>query len=153
MTQAVRLLNREEVQFKNHSYPYVAGGGTAQSAEVIGVDEHLVIKTLIMESEKGEPMIVLMHGDRQVSTKALARCIGTKSLHPCLPKIADKHSGYQVGGTSPFGTRRKMPVYCQRTVVDLPLIYINGGRRGFIISMAPGELQRVLKPILVEIAC
>jgi Cys-tRNA(Pro) deacylase len=150
VTQAIRLLRKEKVDFESHPYTYEEGGGTAQFASEMGVDEHMVIKTLIMENEKGEPLIMLMHGDCEVSTRALAREIGVKSIQPCQPKIADQHSGYQVGGTSPFGTRRQMRVYCQHTILDLPLIYINGGKRGYIISLSPGELKRVLHPVLVD---
>ena len=150
ITQAVRILRQAKVTFDHHPYAYVESGGTAQFAKELGVDEHLVIKTLIMEDDQGEPMIVLMHGDCEVSTKALARQIGVKSVSPCQPKVADKHSGYQVGGTSPFGTRKKMPVYCEADILELSKIYINGGKRGYIISMDPKEMQRVLEPTLVE---
>lgn len=150
ITRAVRVLRQAKVAFDHHPYTYADGGGTAQFASEMGVDEHIVIKTLIMEDDRGNPIIVLMHGDCEVSTKALAREIGVKSITPCQPKIADKHSGYQVGGTSPFGTRRKMPVYCEATILELPKIYINGGKRGYIVSMPPDALQRVLAPISVN---
>jgi len=152
MTPAIRLLRKARVAFESHPYKYEEKGGTAQFARELGVDEHLVIKTLIMEDEKRQPLIVLMHGDRTVSTKALARQIGAKQIQPCPPQVAERHSGYQVGGTSPFGTRRTMPVYCEASILELPRIYINGGKRGYIISMAPDALLKVLQPTLVQAA-
>ena len=134
VTQAVRVLRAAGVPFEGHLYAYVEDGGTAQVARELGVEEHLVIKTLIMEDERGNPLIALMHGDRQVSTQALARAIGVKRIAPCDPKVAEKHSGYQVGGTSPFGTRHRMPVYCEAGIAALPRIYINGGKRGYILG-------------------
>jgi len=122
------------------------------SARELGVPEHAVIKTLVMEDEAKRPLVALMHGDREVSTKALARAIGVKTIAPCAPADADRHSGYQVGGTSPFGTRKAMPVYAQRTIVDLPRVYINGGKRGYLVGMAPADLVRVLAPTLVDMA-
>ena len=150
VTAAVRTLREAGVAFADHPYTYVEAGGTAQFARESGVDEHLVIKTLIMEDDDGRPLIMLMHGDRQVSTRALARELGVKSIRPCDPKVADRHSGYQVGGTSPFGTRHRMPVYCQASIARLPRIYINAGRRGYIISLATTDLLRVLQPQLVD---
>jgi len=152
VTQAVRLLRELGVAFEGHPYSYMEGGGTGQFARELGVDEHLVIKTLIMEDEAKAPMVVLMHGDRSVSTKALAREIGAKSVRPCDPQAADRHSGYQVGGTSPFGTRRAMPVYCEASISDLDRIYINGGKRGFIVSMTTADMLRVLAPRLVSVS-
>ncbi|MCK7581783.1 MAG: aminoacyl-tRNA deacylase [Chromatiales bacterium] len=152
VTQAVRALRAAGAPFEGHPYTYVEGGGTAQVARELGVDEHLVIKTLVMEDEHRQPLLVLMHGDRQVSTQALARAIGVKRVTPCDPKIADKHSGYQVGGTSPFGTRRPMPVYCEQGIAELPRLYINGGKRGYILSLATADLMRVLQPTLVNMA-
>jgi Cys-tRNA(Pro) deacylase len=149
VTQAVRVLRAAGVPFEGHLYAYVEGGGTAQVAREMGVDEHQVIKTLIMEDEQRNPLIALMHGDRQVSTQALARAIGVKRIAPCDPKVADKHSGYQVGGTSPFGTRRPMPVYCEAGIAGLPRIYINGGRRGYILSVATADALGLLAPTLV----
>ncbi len=149
VTQAVRVLRAAGVAFHGHLYPYVEGGGTTQVARELGVDEHQVIKTLIMEDERGNPLIVLMHGDRQVSTQALARAIGVKRIAPCDPKVADRHSGYQVGGTSPFGTRHRMPVYCEAGIAALPRIYINGGKRGYILSLATADALRLLTPTLV----
>lgn len=152
VTSAIRQLRQHKVDFSDHAYRYEAGGGTRVSARELGVDEHLVIKTLIMEDENRQPLIVLMHGDREVSTKALARHIGVKSISPCKPEVADRHSGYQVGGTSPFGTRKRMPVYCEASILALERIYINGGRRGYLISLTPGELRRVLDPTPVSVA-
>jgi len=151
VTRAIRLLRQHNVAFEDHPYRYEAGGGTAQFAREQSVDPHQVIKTLIMENERKEPLIVLMHGDREVSTRALARHLGCKSISPCQVATADRHSGYQVGGTSPFGTRRVMPVYCEQGILELPRIYINGGRRGYIISMAPKALLQVLQPELVSV--
>jgi Cys-tRNA(Pro) deacylase len=150
-TAAVRLLRAQGVAFSDHPYKYEERGGTAVCARELGVDEHACIKTLIMEDDDKRPMVVLMHGDREVSTRNLARQIGVKSIAPCAPAVADRHSGYQVGGTSPFGTRRTMPVYLQRTVMELPRIYVNGGHKGYLVGMAPADLVRVLAPVLVDI--
>ena len=152
VTAAVRVLRERGVDFSHHPYAYEERGGTAVSARELGVPEHAVIKTLVMEDEAKRPLVALMHGDREVSTKALARAIGVKTIAPCAPADADRHSGYQVGGTSPFGTRKAMPVYAQRTIVDLPRVYINGGKRGYLVGMAPADLVRVLAPTLVDIA-
>ena len=151
-TQAVRVLRGHGVDFTHHPYAYEERGGTEVSARALGVDEHAVIKTLIMEDDRKQPLIVLMHGDREVSTKNLARFLGVKSVAACAPAVADRHSGYQVGGTSPFGTRRTMPVYAERSIVELPYLYVNGGRRGYLVGMPPTEMLRVLKPTLVDIA-
>jgi Cys-tRNA(Pro) deacylase len=151
-TQAIRVLREQGVAFETHVYDYVEKGGTAASSSALGVDEHAVVKTLIMENEQREPLIVLMHGDKQVSTRALARTLGARSIQPCKPEVADKHSGYQVGGTSPFGTKRAMPVYLERSVLALERIWVNGGRRGLLVSLAPSELVRVLAPTLVDVA-
>jgi Cys-tRNA(Pro) deacylase len=150
-TPAVRVLRREKVDFSDHFYPYEDKGGTSHPAKELGLDEHCVIKTLIMEDYAKNPFIVLMHGDRQVSTKELARIMGVKSVSPCDPDTASRHSGYQVGGTSPFGTRKTMPVYMEASILDLPRIYINGGRRGYLVCLAPQEVERVLKPIQVKV--
>jgi Cys-tRNA(Pro) deacylase len=150
VTRAVHVLREANVAFEPRLYDYVEKGGTRASAEALGLDEHSVIKTLIFEDDKGAPLIVLMHGDCQVSAKELARCVGVKRVVPCDPKVADRHSGYQVGGTSPFGTRRAMPVYIQRSIGDLDRIVINGGSRGFLVELAPSELIRVLEPTLVD---
>jgi Cys-tRNA(Pro) deacylase len=152
VTAAVRVLRAEKVAFEPHLYDYVERGGTAASSVALGVSEHAVVKTLVMEDESKKPLIVLMHGDQQVSTKALARHLGVKTISPCAPDVADRHSGYQVGGTSPFGTRRKMPVYMQKTILELPEIYINGGKRGFLVCVAPSDVKRVLGAELVEAA-
>lgn len=149
-TQAVRVLKAAKVVFESHPYKYEEKGGTAQFASEMGVDEHQVIKTLIMEDEKKQPLIVLMHGDQEVSTKALARQIGVKSIQPCQPVVADRHSGYQVGGTSPFGTKRNMPVYCEASILELPRIYINAGKRGYIISLETEDMLKVLQPTAVN---
>lgn len=151
-TPAIHFLRANQVSFTEHPYRYEERGGTAVSARELGVDEHIVIKTLVMEDERKQPLIVLMHGDRDVSTKNLARQIDRKTVTPCAPDVAQKHSGYLVGGTSPFGTRKKMPVYMERTIAALDHIYINGGRRGFLIAVAPADVIRVLAPTLVEAA-
>lgn len=151
-TPATRLLRARGIPFSEHHYRYEEHGGTRVSARELDVDEHAVVKTLIMEDETGRPLIALMHGDREVSTKQLARTIGARTVAPCRPEVANRHSGYLVGGTSPFGTRRPMPVYMEKTILDLPLIYINGGSRGFLLGIAPGDLVAVLSPTLVEVA-
>jgi Cys-tRNA(Pro) deacylase len=140
------------VAFTEHPYRYEEKGGTAVSSRELGVDEHAVIKTLVMEDDSGSPLVVLMHGDREVSTKALARQLGRKSVEICRPEVANRHSGYLVGGTSPFGTRKKMPVFVERTILELDRIYINGGSRGFLVGLAPADLVRVLAPTAVEVA-
>lgn len=152
VTSAVRVLRKAGVTFEEHPYEYVDSGGTAAFAAQQGVDEHLVIKTLIMEDESANPLIVLMFGDREVSTKALAREMRVKQIGPCDPTTADRHSGYRVGGTSPFGTRRSMPVYCERGIAELPRIYVNGGKRGYIVSLDTRDALRLLSPKLVPIA-
>ena len=151
VTPAIRALRAAGVPFSNHSYRYETGGGTRVSARELAVDEHAVIKTLIMQNENNDALIVLMHGDREVSTKALAREVGLKMVRPCDPAGAELNSGYQVGGTSPFGTRKSMPVYCESSILELPLVYINGGARGYLVSLDPKELVRVLKPTLVNV--
>ncbi|HEX8028186.1 MAG TPA: Cys-tRNA(Pro) deacylase [Vicinamibacterales bacterium] len=149
-TPAIHFLRQRGVAFTEHEYRYEERGGTAVSSRELGVDEHIVIKTLIMEDEHKQPLVVLMHGDREVSTKNLARQAGRKTVSPCAPDVAQKHSGYLVGGTSPFGTRKTMPVYLERSIADLDRIYVNGGRRGFLIALAPIDLIRVLSPTLVD---
>ena len=149
---AVRALRAANVAFEPHPYAWQPHGGTRASAEALGVDEHAVIKTLIFEDDARAPLCILMHGDREVSTKQLARVIGTKAVSPCTPDTADRHSGYQVGGTSPFGLRRAMPIYMERTITLLPRIYINGGARGFLVAIDPREVVRVLAPTLVDVA-
>jgi Cys-tRNA(Pro) deacylase len=152
VTAAVRVLRAAGVAWTGHPYDYEEKGGTAVSARELGVDEHCVVKTLVMEDDRKRPLIVLMHGDRQVSTKELARAIGAKSVAPCAPETASRHSGYAVGGTSPFGTRHAMPVYMEGTILDLPKIYINGGRRGFLVGMRPGDVARILSAVPVKVA-
>jgi len=152
MTAAVRVLKQAGVPFTEHPYAYVERGGTAAFAAQAGVDEHAVVKTLVMEDEAKKPFVVLMHGDREVSTKELARVLGVKSVHPCAPETAERHSGYLVGGTSPFGLRKPLPIYVEATVLELARIYINGGKRGFIVGLAPQELVRVLAPKPVRVA-
>ncbi len=149
---AIRALRAAKVSFVPHLYTWEAHGGTRASAEALAVDEHIVIKTLIFETDTRAPLCILMHGDREVSAKQLARVIGTKSVAPCTPELADRHSGYQVGGTSPFGLRRTMPVYLESTIAELPRIYINGGARGFLVELDPADLVRVLAPTLVDVA-
>lgn len=151
VTAAVRMLRTEKVDFTDHLYTYQEKGGTSVSSSELGVDEHAVIKTLVMEDEKHQPMIILMHGDRQVSTRELARAIGARQVTPCSPDTAQKHTGYMVGGTSPFGIRRTMPIYLEQSIAELPKIYINGGKRGYLVGLIPSELIRVLKPVAVVV--
>jgi Cys-tRNA(Pro) deacylase len=151
VTPAVRLLRKAGVPFTEHLYRYEEHGGTSTSARELGVPEHEVIKTLVMEDNTGAPLIVLMHGDFEVSTKQLARAIGCRHVEPCRPDVANRHSGYLVGGTSPFGTRKPLPVYVERSILDLPRIYLNGGARGFLVGIAPADLVRLLKPTPVDV--
>ena len=150
-TPATRLLKELEVPFTGHLYRYEEHGGTAVCARELEVPEHAVVKTLIMEDEGGKPLVVLMHGDLEVSTKALARQIGAKAVRICKPDVANRHSGYLVGGTSPFGTRKAMPVYVEQGILDLERIFINGGSRGFLVAIDPAGLEPALKPIPVEV--
>jgi len=152
VSPAIRFLRAAGVTFSDHPYPWEEHGGTAASSSELGVDEHAVIKTLIMEDERRQPLIVLMHGDREVSTQKLARRLGVKSIVPCRPEVANRHSGYLVGGTSPFATRRAMPVYLERSVLELERIFINAGRRGYLVGIAPSVLVDLLHPELVEVA-
>lgn len=152
VTPATRLLKSNNSHFTGHLYRYEERSGTAHSAACMGVDEHCVIKTLIMEDDRRQPLVVLMHGDRKVSTRDLARRLGVRSVIPCDPTVASKHSGYLVGGTSPFGTRKPMPIYMEASILDLPRIYLNGGKRGFLVGLAPAEVQRLLQPVLVSVA-
>jgi Cys-tRNA(Pro) deacylase len=151
-TPATRLLRAKGVAYTEHPYRYEERGGTAVSARELGVDEHAVVKTLVMEDETGAPLIVLMHGDREVSTKALARQLGKREIRICRPEVANRHSGYQVGGTSPLGTRKVMPICLERTILELPRIYVNGGSRGFLVGVAPADLAALLAPTLVDVA-
>jgi Cys-tRNA(Pro) deacylase len=151
-TPATQMLRRHGVDFGEHPYEYVDHGGTGESARQLGVPGHDVVKTLVMEDERAQPLIVLMHGDCSVSTKNLARQIGCKSVQPCKPEVAQRHSGFMVGGTSPFGTKKRMPVYVEAGVLALERIYINGGRRGYLVSIAPEVLTRLLEAKPVECA-
>jgi len=151
-TPATAFLKKNKVTYGEHPYEYEEKGGTRVSSEKLGVDEHAVVKTLVMEDEDKKPLVVLMHGDRDVSTKNLARQIGKKRVEPCKPDVAERHSGYQVGGTSPFGMRKAMPVFVEKTVLELERIYINGGRRGFLVSIDPRELVRTVGAKPVEVA-
>ncbi len=151
-TPAIHALRRHRVPFTEHSYRYEDHGGTRVSARELGIPEHSVVKTLVMEDDRKRPLIVLMHGDREVSTKALARAIGARSVTPCRPDVAERHTGYLVGGTSPFGTRKSLPVYIERTILDLDMAYVNGGRRGFLVAIAPQAFVGVLGAMPVEVA-
>jgi Cys-tRNA(Pro) deacylase len=151
-TPATQALRRAGIAYSEHPYTYVEHGGTAVSAAALGVDEHSVVKTLVMQDEQAKPLIVLMHGDCQVSTKALARQIGCKKVEPCRPEVAQRHSGYQVGGTSPFGTRKAMPVYVEASILALEKIYINGGQRGYLVGITPQVLVQVLQAVAVNCA-
>ena len=151
-TPATQFLRRHGVIFTEHVYEYVEHGGTEESSRQLGVPEHEVVKTLVMQDERAQPLIVLMHGDKSVSTKNLARQIGTKSVEPCKPEVAQRHSGYLVGGTSPFGTKKAMPVYVEASVLQLPRICINGGRRGYLVGIDPSVLTRLLSATPVQCA-
>jgi len=151
-TPAVHALRRHNIPFTEHPYRYEDRGGTRVSARELDVPEHIVIKTLVMQDDAKRPLIVLMHGDRDVSTKALARAISVKTVEPCRPEVAEKHTGYMVGGTSPFGTRKAMPVYVELTVLELPQVYVNGGRRGFLVAIDPQAFVTVLRAIPVKVA-
>jgi Cys-tRNA(Pro) deacylase len=152
ITPGIRFLRDHGVPFVPHLYAYEEHGGTQVSAAALGVDEHAVIKTLVMQTEVGDVLLVLMHGDREVSTKQLARVLGVKRVEPCGAATAERHTGYQFGGTSPFGTRRRIPVYVERTIFDLPRIYLNGGKRGFLVDVDPNDLYRVLPVTGVDVA-
>jgi Cys-tRNA(Pro) deacylase len=152
VTAAIRELRKNGVRFTEHEYRYEEHGGTRAAAVQLGVDEHAVVKTLVMEDDRRTPVIVLMHGDREVSTKQLARLIGRKSVQPCEPQVAERHTGYRVGGTSPFGTHKPLPVFVERSILDLDAIYVNGGRRGLLVQIAPAELTRVLGAVPVDAA-
>ena len=152
-TPATKFLARHRIAHSNHLYTYEEHGGTAVSARELNVPEHAVVKTLVMEDEEARPLIVLMHGDCKVSTKELARQVGCKRIAPCKPEVAQRHTGYMVGGTSPFGTKKAMPVYMEKSILDLPLIYINGGRRGYLVGVHPHDILRILtaKPVHVAL--
>ncbi|HWJ95343.1 MAG TPA: Cys-tRNA(Pro) deacylase [Telluria sp.] len=151
-TPATQFLRKHQVAFTEHPYEYEEHGGTAVSSRELGVPEHDVVKTLIMQDEAAKPLVVLMHGDCKVSTKNLARAIGCKSVEPCKPEVANRHTGFLVGGTSPFGTKKKMPVYVEKTILALPRIYINGGRRGYLVGIAPSVVTELLDARPVEVA-
>lgn len=151
-TPATQFLRKQGVAFTEHPYAYEEHGGTAVSARELGVPEHTVIKTLVMQDEAARPLIVLMHGDCKVSTKELARQIPCKKVEPCKPEVATRHTGFLVGGTSPFGTKKPLPIYVEKTILDLPAIYINGGRRGYLVSMTPAQLMDLLAARVVEVA-
>jgi len=152
VTSAIRFLRDHQVEFIERPYKYEEHGGTEVAAKAFGVDEHLVIKTLVMEDEKKTPLMILMHGDKQVSTKELARAIGVKSVSPCPPEVALRHTGYTVGGISPFGTKKPLPIYVEETILSLPSIFINAGRKGLLCEISPADLIKVLKPIPVRVA-
>jgi Cys-tRNA(Pro) deacylase len=152
VTAAIRALRAAGAPFEARPYRYEPKGGTRASSQALGVDEHSVIKTLIMQDEAASPLVILMHGDREVSTKALARHIGVKSIDPCAPAVAERHTGYQVGGTSPFGLRKPLPIYAEASIRDLPILYINGGKRGLLVELTPQALEAVLSPVWVEAA-
>ncbi len=149
-TPATKFLRSHHIAHSNHFYAYEEHGGTKVSARELNVPEHAVVKTLVMEDENRKPLVVLMHGDRKVSTKELARQIGVKKVEACKPEVAQRHTGYLVGGTSPFGTRKTLPVYMEKSILDLALIYINGGRRGFLVGVHPHDILRILQPKLVD---
>ena len=151
-TPATKFLRQHRIAHSNHLYDYEEHGGTRVSSRELNVDGHAVIKTLVMEDEAAKPLIVLMHGDCKVSTKELARQIGRKKIEPCKPEVANRHTGFLVGGTSPFGTKKPMPICIEKTILDLPLIYINGGRRGFLVGVHPHDLMRALSPTVVDVA-
>mgnify|MGYP000904072052 FL=1 len=151
-TPATQLLRAQGVEFTEHPYDYVEHGGSAESARQLGLDEHMVVKTLVMQDQDARPLIVLMHGDRKVSTKNLARQIGAKHLQPCKPEVANRHSGYLVGGTSPFGTKKDMPVFIEESILSLPRIAINGGRRGYLLQLDPQVCVRLLQAKTVQCA-
>jgi len=151
-TPATQVLRKLGIGYSEHYYEYVERGGAERGADELGVPPEQVVKTLVMEDEHARPLVVLMHGDRKVSTKNLARQAGRKRIEPCQPEVAQRHSGYQVGGTSPFGLRKAMPIYMERSIRDLPRVYINGGRRGFLVGLEPADIERTLAPQLVDAA-
>lgn len=151
ITPAVRVLREHKIAFTPHLYEYVEHGGTRHSATSLGVDEHVVIKTIVLEDDRKRPLVCLQHGDKEVSTKNLARALAVKAVSPCSPDVAMRHTGYMVGGTSPFGTRKPLPIYAEQTIQSLDRLFINGGKRGFLVCISPADLA-VLKPIWVHAA-
>lgn len=151
-TLATRFLKQNRIAYSTHLYTYEAHGGTSLSATALNLPEHTIVKTLILEDENSAPLIMLMHGDRKVSTKELARQTGRKRIEPCKPEVATRHSGYLIGGTSPFGTKKTMPVYMEKTILDLAVVHINGGKRGMLVGLHPQDILRILKPELVTVA-
>jgi Cys-tRNA(Pro) deacylase len=151
-TPATKFLQKHRIAHSNHLYEYEEHGGTHVSSRELNVAEHAVVKTLVMEDESKKPLLVLMHGDRKVSTKELARQIGVKKVAPCTPEDAHRHTGYMVGGCSPFGTKKPLPIHLEKSILDLPLVYINGGRRGYLVGVHPHDILRVLAPKIVEVA-
>jgi Cys-tRNA(Pro) deacylase len=152
VTRALHTLRRAGVAFTEHPYRYEAHGGTATAAQELGLDAHLVVKTLVLEDERGQPLLMLMHGDREVSTRQLARAIGARRVAPCAPEVAERHTGYLVGGISPFGTRKALPVYVEGSILALDRLYVNGGRRGLLVALAPEDLMRTLSATAVDAA-
>jgi len=151
VTPVTRLLDSKKIYYGKHLYEYEEKGGTKLSSKKLGVDEHTVIKTIVLEDDSKKPLIVLMHGDMEISTKNLARFLGVKIVNPCTPETAQKHTGYLVGGTSPFATKKQLPIYMEKSILDLEKIYINGGKRGFLISIPPQVIIDLLNPVLVEV--
>lgn len=151
-TPATRFLKQHRIAYSTHLYEYEEHGGTSLSAKALNLPEHAIVKTLILEDENSAPLIMLMHGDRKVSTKELARQTNRKRIETCKPEVANRHSGYLIGGTSPFGTRKKMPIYMEKSILDLSIVHINGGRRGFLVGLHPHDIVRILKPELVSVA-
>jgi Cys-tRNA(Pro) deacylase len=152
VTPAIRFLRQRGAAFTEHPYRYEERGGTLVSSRELGVSEHTVVKTLVMEDDKAQPLIVLMHGDREVSTQRLARQIGRRSIGPCKPQVAEKHTGYMVGGTSPFGTRKALPVFIERSILELETVYVNGGRRGLLVAVSAADMAQMLDGVLVDVA-
>jgi Uncharacterized conserved protein len=152
VTTAIRALRAAKAEFEPFVYDYVDHGGTDRAAHELGIDEHCTVKTIVMETDAKKPFIVLMHGDREISTKQMARALGTKTVSPCSPETVTRHTGYMVGGTSPFGTRKPLPVYAERTLFDFPHLYINGGRRGLLVKITPDVVEQILHPIHIDAA-
>lgn len=152
VTTAIRALRAAKAEFEPFTYDYVEHGGTDRAAHELGIDEHCTVKTIVLETDTKKPLIVLMHGDREISTKQIARALGVKTVTPCSPETVTRHTGYMVGGTSPFGTRKPLSVYAERTLFDLPHLYINGGRRGLLVKITPDVIEQILRPVRVDAA-